>query len=51
MEEKIEEARREFNVILEYVIDRAIGREIHEVERSIYRMLLGLGRILLELFQ
>jgi hypothetical protein len=50
MEQKIEEARREFNAILEYVIDRAIGREIHEVERSIYRMLLGLGRILLELF-
>jgi hypothetical protein len=50
MEQKIEEARREFNAILEYVLDKAIGREIHEVERSIYRMVLGLGKILLELF-
>ena len=45
MEQKIEEARREFNAILEYVLNRALGVEIHEVERSIYRMLLGLGRM------
>ena len=50
MEQKIEEARREFNAILEYVLNRALGVEIHEVERSIYRMLLGLGRMMLELF-
>lgn len=50
MEQKIEEARREFNTILEYVLTGARNMEIHEVERSIYRMLLRLGRIMLELF-
>jgi hypothetical protein len=50
MEEKIAEARREFNAILEYVLTGASGLEIHEVERSIYRMLLRLGRMMLELF-
>jgi len=50
MQEKIEEARREFNAILDYVIHGAMGREIHQVEEAIYRMLLRLGRILLELF-
>jgi hypothetical protein len=50
MQKKIEEAQREFNAILEYVCQRAVGREIHEVEDSIYRMLLRLGRLLLEIF-
>jgi hypothetical protein len=50
MQEKIEEARREFNAILDYVLQGAMEREIHEVEDGIYRMLLRLGRILLELF-
>ena len=50
MEVKIDEARREFNAIIEYVVKAALGREIHEVEEGIYRRLLGLGRILLELF-
>jgi hypothetical protein len=50
MEEKIRQAREEFNAILEYVLEKALGREIHEVEEGIYRMLLRLGRILLELF-
>ena len=50
MQEKIEEARREFNAILDYVLHGAMGREIHQVEEGIYRMLLRLGRILLELF-
>jgi len=50
MQEKIEEARREFNAIVDYVVQCATDREIHEVENGIYRMLLRLGRILLELF-
>jgi hypothetical protein len=50
MEEKIQKARREFNTILDFVTEKALGQEIHEVERSLYRMLLQLGRILLEIF-
>jgi hypothetical protein len=50
MEEKINEARRQFNAILDYVLAAAIGSEIGEVERSIHRMILALGRLLLELF-
>jgi hypothetical protein len=50
MEEKIEEAQREFNTIIDYVVQRARGGEIHQVEESLYRRLLRLGRILLELF-
>ncbi|MFH1117532.1 MAG: UPF0236 family protein [Pseudomonadota bacterium] len=50
MQDKIEEARREFNSILDYVLKSAVGLEIHKVEEGIYRRLLGLGRILLELF-
>jgi hypothetical protein len=50
MEEKIQQARAEFNTILDFVTGAALGQEIHEVERSLYRMLLNLGRILLELF-
>jgi hypothetical protein len=50
MKEKIEEARLEFNGILDYIVQGAMGQEIHEVEEGIYRRLLRLGRILLELF-
>lgn len=50
MEEKIHEARKQFNAILDYVLVAAIGSEIHEVEKSIHRMVLALGRLLLELF-
>ena len=50
MEKKIEELRQEFNGILEYVIGAALDLEIHEVEEGIYRKLLRLGRMLLELF-
>lgn len=50
MEEKIHQARREFNTLLDFVTEKALGQEIHEVERSLYRMLLHLGKILLELF-
>ncbi len=50
MQEKIEEARREFNGILDYILQEAMGLEIHRVEDGIYRRLLRLGRILLELF-
>lgn len=44
MQEKIKEARREFNAILDYILQGAVGREIHEVEEGIYRRLLRLGR-------
>lgn len=50
MQEKIEEARREFNAIVDYILQEAMGRGIHQVEEGIYRMLMRLGRILLELF-
>jgi len=50
MDEKINEVRREFNAILDYVLRGALGSEIHDVERSIHRMLLALGKLLLELF-
>jgi len=50
MEEKIQQARQEFNTIVSFVTEQALGHEIHEVERGLYRMLLQLGRILLELF-
>jgi hypothetical protein len=50
MEEKILQAREEFNKMVEFVTKEAVGREIHVVEGEIFRMLLMLGRILLELF-
>jgi hypothetical protein len=50
METKIEEARAEFNAILDFIVRAALGLQIHEVEEEIYRRLLRLGRILLELF-
>lgn len=50
MEKKIEEAQAEFNGILDFIVRTALGQQIHEVEEGIYRRLLRLGRILLELF-
>lgn len=50
MNGKIEEARQEFNSIIDYIFEAALCREIHEVEYGIYQRLLRLGRILLELF-
>jgi hypothetical protein len=50
MDGKIEEARQEFNAIIDYIVKSAVGVEIHKVESGIYRKLLRLGRILLELF-
>lgn len=50
MEEKILQARQEFNKLVDFVTREALGREIHVVEGEIFRMLLRLGRILLELF-
>jgi len=50
MEQKIEEARAEFNEILDFIVRTALGRQIHKVEEDLYRRLLRLGRILLELF-
>ncbi len=50
MNTKIEEAQEEFNSILQFVVNGALDLQIHEVEDRIYRMLLRLGRILLELF-
>ncbi len=47
---KYEEPRREFNSILEYATKGALDLEIHQVEESVYRRLLGPGRILPELF-
>ncbi len=43
MEKKIEEARREFNSIGDYSVRAALGLEIHEVEKGIYRRFLGWG--------
>ncbi len=42
--------REEFNAIIDYILKCAEGVEIHEVESGIYRRLLRLGLILLELF-
>jgi hypothetical protein len=50
MDKKIEEARQEFNSILDYIVGTAVGGEIHEAEDGIYWRILRLGRILLELF-
>lgn len=50
MQEKIEEARREFNSILDYILSEAMSLQIHKVEGGIYRRLLRLGQILLEVF-
>ncbi|MFC1836458.1 ISKra4 family transposase [Thermodesulfobacteriota bacterium] len=50
MEDKILQAREEFNSILEFVTKKSGDLEIHQVEEGIFRYLLGLGRILLEVF-
>jgi hypothetical protein len=50
MDDKINEVRKQFNAILDYVLSGAVGSEIHEVEWSVHRMLFALGRLLLELF-
>ena len=50
MEEKILQAHGEFNKVIDLVTREALDREIHVVEGEIFRMLLRLGRILLELF-
>lgn len=50
MEEKIAGARAEFNKVLDFVTTGALTLELHQVEGEIFRMLLRLGRILLEVF-
>jgi hypothetical protein len=50
MEDKILQAREEFNSIVEFVTSKAGDLEIHEVEEGIFRYLLRLGKILLEVF-
>lgn len=50
MDKKIEEAREEFNAILDYIVQSAKCREIHEVGSCVRVRLLRLGRILLEVF-
>jgi hypothetical protein len=50
MEEKIAGARSEFNRVLDFVTAGALTLELHQVEGEIFRMLLRLGRILLEVF-
>lgn len=50
MEEKLLQARGEFNKVIDFVTREALDRELHVVEGEIFRMLLRLGRILLELF-
>lgn len=50
MEDKIFEATEEFKRIVEFVTVRAGELEIHEVEEGIFRHLLRLGKLLLEVF-
>jgi hypothetical protein len=50
MEDKILQAREDFNSILEFVTSGAGDLEIHEVEEGVFRYLLRLGRVLLEVF-
>lgn len=50
MHDKIDQARREFNALLEYLLGTAQSFEIHKVEEEIFRRLLRLGRLMLELF-
>lgn len=44
------EAKEKFNGILDYIKGEAQNEQIHEVERSLFGMLLQLGKILLEAF-
>jgi len=50
MEENILEAQREFNKLVGFVTREGLSLELHEVEAELFRMLLALGRMLLELF-
>ena len=50
MEEKILQARAEFNDVIDFVTKGAHTLELHCVEGELFRKLLRLGRILLELF-
>lgn len=50
MEENILDVREEFNKLVEFVTRDALTLELHRVEGELFRMLLGLGRMLLELF-
>lgn len=50
MEERIAGAQAEFNKVLDFVTREALTLELHSVEVEMFRMLLRLGRILLELF-
>ena len=50
MEENILEAQGKFNKLLDFVTRDALTLELDRVEGELFRMLLGLGRILLELF-
>jgi len=50
MEEKILQAHGEFNRVIDFVKTEALTMELHAVEGELFRMLLRLGRILLELF-
>jgi hypothetical protein len=50
MEDKIMEARAEFNKIIDFVNGDAHILEIHSVEGELFRSLLRLGRLLLEAF-
>jgi len=50
MEENILEARAEFNKVIDFVSGEALAREIDVVEGELFRMLLRLGRQLLQLF-
>jgi hypothetical protein len=50
MEEKILQAQGEFNKVIDFVTREALALELHCVERELFRILLRLGRVLLELF-
>lgn len=50
MEENILEVQGEFNRLVNFVTRDALTLELHRVEGELFRMLLGLGRMLLELF-
>jgi len=50
MEETILQAQGELNKVIDFVTREALSLELHCVERELFRILLRLGRILLELF-
>ena len=49
MKQKIEETRQKFNGILDYAVNRSLGQEIHLTEHGIHKMVMALGKLLLEL--